>query len=107
MMHMGGAKEPPVAAELVPADGRVPLRVLSFNIWVNGGRSLRSTIDAIAACHADIVCLQECSPPAAKLIARALGLYCADENSTLSRFPIAPVTGLRTKHNRSEGWGSP
>jgi len=104
----GAGSGPAPPEEVVPvAGGRVRLRAMTFNTWVNGGRSLRGTIDAIAACGADVVCLQESSAPATRLIAKALGLFCAEENATLSRFPIAPVAGKRKKHQRSDGWGNP
>jgi GNAT superfamily N-acetyltransferase/endonuclease/exonuclease/phosphatase family metal-dependent hydrolase len=66
------------------------LKILSFNIWVNGGRSLSNCIEVIRAAGADIVGLQECNAPTAQTIASNLGFYAATDNdaSIVSRFRI-------------------
>jgi hypothetical protein len=51
------------------------LRVMSFNIWVNGGASLNRCIQAIRDSNADIVGLQECNAATAQTIATNLGFY--------------------------------
>jgi endonuclease/exonuclease/phosphatase family metal-dependent hydrolase len=72
------------------------LRVLSFNIWRNGGRSLEKTIAAIVASRADVMGLQECNRGTARAIADELAFDVVDDdrgNAILSRFPIARVFG--------------
>ena len=66
------------------------LRVMSFNIWVNGGTSLPRCIDAIRTSGADIGGLQECSATTARTIATNLGFYYlgVSDVSVVSRFPI-------------------
>ncbi|MFO1477758.1 MAG: endonuclease/exonuclease/phosphatase family protein [Verrucomicrobiota bacterium] len=66
------------------------LRVLSFNIWVQGGLSLPSCIQAIRTNQADIVGLQECNAVTAQTIASALGFYMqpGSDCTILSRYPI-------------------
>jgi endonuclease/exonuclease/phosphatase family metal-dependent hydrolase len=66
------------------------LRVMSFNIWVNGGTSLTRCIDAIRTSGADIVGLQECNAVTARNIATNLGFYYLGVNdvSIVSRYPI-------------------
>jgi endonuclease/exonuclease/phosphatase family metal-dependent hydrolase len=66
------------------------LRVMSFNIWVNGGTSLTRCIQAIRDSNADVVGLQECNAATAQTIATNLGFYhlgVADV-SIVSRYPI-------------------
>src|SRR5688500_17237800 len=66
------------------------LRVMSFNIWVNGGTSLNRCIQAIRDSGADVVGLQECSASTARTIATNLGFFhlgVADV-SIVSRYPI-------------------
>ena len=66
------------------------LRVMSFNIWVNGGQSLTRCIDAIRTAGADLVGLQECNAATAQTIATSLGFHYLGVNdvSVVSRFPI-------------------
>ena len=66
------------------------LRVMSFNIWVNGGQSLNKCIDAISASGADLVGLQECNATTAQTIATNLGFHVlpADDCPIVSRYPI-------------------
>jgi len=66
------------------------LRVMSFNIWVNGGTSLTRCIDAIRTTGADIVGLQECNAATARTIATNLGFYYlgVPDVSIVSRYPI-------------------
>ena len=66
------------------------LKILSFNIWVNGGRSLSNCIEVIRTAGADIVGLQECNGATAQNIASDLGFYVATDNgsSIVSRFRI-------------------
>jgi aminoglycoside 6'-N-acetyltransferase I len=68
----------------------VGLKVLSFNIWVNGGRSLSNCIEVIRATGADIVGLQECNAGTAQTIASNLSFYIAADGdaSIVSRFPV-------------------
>ena len=51
------------------------LKVMSFNIWVNGGQSLSKCIDAINTSGADLVGLQECNATTAQTIATNLGFH--------------------------------
>jgi len=76
------------------------LRVMSFNIWVNGGTSLTRCIDAIRTSGADIVGLQECNAATARTIATNLGFYYLGipDVSIVSRYPIL--------HSISTGGGS-
>ena len=66
------------------------LRVMSFNIWVNGGASLNRCIQAIRDSGADIVGLQECSASTARTIATNLGFFHlgVSDVSIVSRYPI-------------------
>ena len=73
------------------ADGAVTnLKVMSFNIWVNGGTSLTRCIDAIRTAGADIVGLQECNAATATTIGSNLGFYYlgVTDVSIVSRYPI-------------------
>src|SRR5207245_2921411 len=76
----GGANAAPVAE----------LKILSFNIWVNGGRSLSNCIEVIRTAGADIVGLQECNAATAQTIASNLGFYTATDSdaSIVSRFRV-------------------
>ena len=76
------------------------LKILSFNIWVNGGRSLSNCIEVIRTAGADIIGLQECDAPTAQTIASNLGFYAATDSdaSIVSRFRILaniPASGGR------------
>jgi len=66
------------------------LKVMSFNIWVQGGRSLTRCIDAIRNSDADVVGLQECNAATAQAIATSLGWHAfgAADTSIVSRYPI-------------------
>ena len=66
------------------------LKILSFNIWVNGGRSLSNCIEVIRTAGADLVGLQECNAVTAQNIASNLGFYVATDNgaSIVSRHRI-------------------
>jgi len=79
----------PARAGEMPVD----LRVMSFNIWVNGGNSLTRCIEAIQLADADIVGLQECNAATAQTIATSLGYQHLGVNdvSIVSRFPITQV----------------
>ena len=76
------------------------LRVMSFNIWVNGGTSLTRCIDVIRTTGADIVGLQECNAATARTIATNLGFHYlgVQDVSIVSRYPIL--------HSISTGGGS-
>ena len=87
------------------APDHVPLRVMSFNIWVNGGYSIQRTIAAIAAVDADIVCLQESSPAMTRLCGTALGLFFSGRNAILSRLPIQVWCGTGSLCGRLWGAG--
>ena len=81
---------------LVFSAGATPvtdLRVMSFNILVNGGTSLSRCIDAIRTSGADIVGLQECNATTARAIATNLGFYefGTTDVSIVSRYRIAHV----------------
>lgn len=76
------------------------LRVMSFNIWVNGGTSLDRCIEAIRQSGADVVGLQECNAETAAKIGAALGFHVQGDSgrSIVSRYPILaslPVSGGR------------
>lgn len=72
------------------------LKVMSFNIWVNGQQGLNRCIDVIRTSGADIVGLQECNGPTGKTIADQLGFYWtqdANSNVIVSRYPIVNRIG--------------
>jgi endonuclease/exonuclease/phosphatase family metal-dependent hydrolase len=66
------------------------LKVMSFNIWGEGGRSLARCIEAIRESGADIVGLQECNAATAQTIATSLGFhpFGGAGTSMVSRYPI-------------------
>jgi len=66
---------------------------MSFNIWVNGGRSLDQCVEAIRLSGADLVGLQECNAVTAQTIAANLGFHYLGVNdvSMVSRYPILRV----------------
>ena len=66
------------------------LKVMSFNIWVQGGLSLSNCIATIQTTGADLVGLQECNATTAQTIANNLGFYVlpANDCSIVSRYPI-------------------
>lgn len=87
------------ASPTVPA-ATPELRVMSFNIWGNGGTSLDHCIEAIRQSGADVVGLQECNAETAAKIGAALGFHVQGDSgrSIVSRYPILaslPVTGGR------------
>lgn len=67
------------------------LKVMSFNIWGQGGQSLARCIEAIRESGADLVGLQECNAVTAQTIATGLGWHHwgAAGTSIVSRYPIA------------------
>lgn len=67
-----------------------PLRVMSLNIWCNGGDSMSDTIEVIRRSQADVVGLQECTD--VDLVAAALDFYCHPSSSIISRYPIISAT---------------
>ena len=74
------------------------LKVMSFNIWINGGLSLNHCIEAIRTNNADIVGLQECSAATAQTIATQLGYFWAQDgtpgaSAVVSRYPIVHKIG--------------
>jgi endonuclease/exonuclease/phosphatase family metal-dependent hydrolase len=74
------------------------LKVMSFNIWGQGGQSLGRCIEAIRESGADVVGLQECNAETAQTIAASLGWHHlgAAGTSIVSRYPILtaiPVGG--------------
>jgi hypothetical protein len=75
------------------------LKVLSFNIWVQGGLSLSNCIEVIRTTGADIVGLQECNQTTAQTIATALGFYVLPSGDCpiVSRYPIlaSPINTTR------------
>lgn len=67
------------------------IRVMSFNIWRSGGRSLEATIDAIRLADVDVIGLQECRVETGRTIAKELELDWVDDEAghvIASRFPI-------------------
>jgi endonuclease/exonuclease/phosphatase family metal-dependent hydrolase len=76
------------------------LKVMSFNIWVQGGLSLSNCIEVIRSTGADIVGLQECNSTTAQTIGTRLGFAVQPDgdSSIVSRYPIVasiPTTGGR------------
>mmetsp|Transcript_99233 Transcript_99233/g.280828 ORF Transcript_99233/g.280828 Transcript_99233/m.280828 type:complete len:527 (-) Transcript_99233:520-2100(-) len=71
-------------------DGTAAFRVMSFNVWKDGGRSLERTVEVIRTLRPDIVGLQEASEATVKRIARDVGLhyYALGRQGVLSRFPL-------------------
>lgn len=70
------------------------LKVMSFNIWVGGGKSLEETTRVIRETKVDIVGIQEAAKGEnnnAKKIAEEMGWYCYVINysrTVISRYPI-------------------
>ncbi|MDR2642572.1 MAG: endonuclease/exonuclease/phosphatase family protein [Planctomycetaceae bacterium] len=70
------------------------LKVMSFNIWVGGGKSVEETAQVIRETKADIVGIQEASKGEnnnAKKIAEEMGWHCYVINysrTIISRYPI-------------------
>ena len=66
------------------------LKVMSFNVWVQGGLSLSNCIEAIRTTGADVVGLQECNAATARTIATNLGFHVlpVSGSSIVSRYPI-------------------
>ncbi|MCW5555956.1 MAG: endonuclease/exonuclease/phosphatase family protein [Verrucomicrobiae bacterium] len=78
---------------LLPTARAEPLtqvKVMSFNIWVQGAHGLSNVVEAIRTSGADLVGLQECNATTAQTIATGLGFYVlpASGCSIVSRFPI-------------------
>ena len=86
-------------ASLLRASPVTQLKVLSFNIWVQGGLSLSNCIEVIRTTGADIVGLQECNQTTAQAIATSLGFYVlpAVDCPVVSRYPIlsSPINTQR------------
>ena len=66
------------------------LKVLTFNIWMEGGLSLSNCIKIINTSGADLVGLQECNQTTAGIIATNLGFYALPmgNSSIVTRYPI-------------------
>lgn len=66
------------------------LKVLTFNIWKQGGLSLSNCIEVIRTSGADVVGLQECNETTAQTIATDLGFNVlpVGDSSIVTRFPI-------------------
>lgn len=79
------------------------LKVLSFNIWVQGGLSLSNCIEVIRTTGADLIGLQECNQTTAQAIATSLGFYVlpAADCPIVSRYPI-----LSSPLNTTRGVGA-
>jgi len=84
-----------ICSGVVPSDtaGAAPvtqLKVMSFNVWVQGGLSLSNCIEVIRTTGADIVGLQECNATTAQTIASRLGYFVQPDgdSSIVSRYPI-------------------
>ena len=92
-----------LGACLAPSGATAPvtqLKVLSFNVWVQGGLSLSNCIEVIRTSGADIVGLQECNATTAQTIAARLGYFVLPDgdSSVVSRFSILssiPTSGGR------------
>jgi endonuclease/exonuclease/phosphatase family metal-dependent hydrolase len=74
----------------------IRLRVMSFNIWVGGGKSIDRTVEVIRASNADVAGIQEETKDAAAYIAKKLGWTSIHTYKSLlgkgcaiiSRYPI-------------------
>jgi len=89
-----------VGAVVCPAAPVTQLKVMSFNIWVQGGLSLSNCIEVIRSSGADIVGLQECNATTAQTIATRLGFHVQPDASyaIVSRYPVVgsiPTSGGR------------
>jgi endonuclease/exonuclease/phosphatase family metal-dependent hydrolase len=89
-----------VGALAGPAPAATQLKVMSFNIWVQGGLSLSNCIEVIRTSGADVVGLQECNATTAQAIATRLGFHVQPDPSysIVSRYPIVssiPTSGGR------------
>ncbi|MDR2171173.1 MAG: endonuclease/exonuclease/phosphatase family protein [Planctomycetaceae bacterium] len=75
-------------------DAVTELKVMSFNIWGGGGKSIDETINVIKSTSADIVGLQEANKGAEKII-KSLSLHtCIASQSCVivSRYPIVQTS---------------
>jgi endonuclease/exonuclease/phosphatase family metal-dependent hydrolase len=80
------------------------LRVMSFNIWVGGGKSIERTVAAVRESGADIVGIQEETKNAAAIISKSLGWSSVHTYRSLlgkgcaiiSRYPIVDSTASKT-----------
>lgn len=72
------------------AEPLTQVKVMSFNIWVQGAHGLSNVVEAIRTSGADLVGLQECNAATAQTIATALGFHVlpASGCSIVSRYPI-------------------
>ena len=81
----------PAALPVSAASTVSQIKLMSFNIWVSGGRSLSNCIEVIRTSGADIVGLQECRTNTTAIIAKALGFYSTSHAGSpiISRYKIA------------------
>ncbi|CAK0893589.1 unnamed protein product [Prorocentrum cordatum] len=88
----GASPDPPPPPDpiVLGDDGTAAFRVMSFNVWRDGGRSLERTIEVIRTLRPDIVGLQEASEATVQRIARDAGLnyYALGRQGVVSRFPL-------------------
>ncbi len=72
------------------AEPLMQVKVMSFNIWVQGAHGLSNVVEAIRTSGADLVGLQECNATTAQTIATGLGFHVlpASGCSIVSRYPI-------------------
>lgn len=72
------------------AEPLTQVKVMSFNIWVQGVHGLSNVVEAIRTSGADLVGLQECNAATAQTIATGLGFHVlpASGCSIVSRYPI-------------------
>ncbi|MDR0724874.1 MAG: endonuclease/exonuclease/phosphatase family protein [Prevotellaceae bacterium] len=93
----------PPSPEAYAATGDT-LRVMSFNIWGGGGKSIERTIAVIKESEADIVGIQEDANAAAATIAKSLGWSSVHTYKTLlgkscaiiSKYPIVALSASKT-----------
>jgi len=78
------------------------VRLLTFNIWRSGGRSLDATIEVIRRARADVVALQECTPACAAELARELGMRFVADAHDHAVLALAP---LGAHVSTSDPWG--
>jgi hypothetical protein len=89
---------PSPTSTLLPSSGgrdgktaRAEFRVLSFNTWCGGGKSLEMTVEVVRSSGSDVVGLQEMPTCMACFVAAVLGWYWHASSGIISRFPLSDI----------------
>lgn len=81
-----------------PTTTAIELKVMSFNIWVGGGKSIKATGEVFAKCGADIIGVQESTRDGkniAAYLADSLGWYSYEQTESatiVSKYPIVDTS---------------